>query len=603
MAIPSVKPNSALNSLNEINALAYSMLKRKYYGPNIESEINNRNELTRGQKITNEYLPDKLRLANNFSSLRNKYYGPNIESEINNRNELTRGQKITNEYLPDKLRLANAFSKLHNQYYGPNIESEINNRNASTTGKNIENQYLPEKLKNNNQKTFLENQFYIPKTKADIKKSEAITNKINTMTPLEAEKAVLENKFYTPEKRSQIKNRNSVTKNNEINNKYLDEKLQYDNAIHKFKKENPLLALSGTAQQVGALNYIRQHPELFNNNQIDSSMRYQPGKGYAPYNEEKIPSKKESDLENMLQQSIVNGLESNKKGTAQTKEFKNAKGYEDAKNGFIPFTNRTQKIENEEQRQRYMKALGLESSDNKKALENFREKSLNRKHWDGLTPDTKAHLVAIAQGAGIRGDEVEKKLSSGESFDDLLYDHGYDPKHPPEPIFELTAKNRSALNEREYASREVKYLSNFINDATGDYANRVKGYSTRFIKDSLLGKNEKQQAKFLSAVALSPELINLRLTLGGARSTVHAIKSMGEKSMLNVKVFESLVSNKVWHDMQSITDKELQKAFEASKSGYGQPKVSKKMPTLSNGTPDFSKMTDEELHAMVNGNG
>ncbi len=47
---------------------------------------------------------------------------------------------------------------------------------------------------------------------------------------------------------------------------------------------------------------------------------------------------------------------------------------------------------------------------------------------------------------------------------------------------------------------------------------------------------------------------------------------MTEKSMLNNKIFEPLVSNKVWHRTEKIMDDQLQKAFTASKKGYGQPK-------------------------------
>lgn len=387
--------------------------------------------------------------------LENKYYAPNIESEINNRNALTEGQNIENKYSPEKMQLANELARLTNKNYEPNIQSEINNRNA-------------------------------------------LTNKYNTMTPLEAQELRIKNQFM-PE---------------------------------KFRQE------------------AQRREYLLNNPQANN-------KAYAP-----------------------------------TNELKNAQFYQDAKAGFVPNTNRTQKVESPEQQKYYMDAFSPKNTH--KSIEEHQQKLLNRKHWDGLPVETKSHLVAIAQGAGIRGDEVEKHMSSGKDFNELLYDHGYDPNNPPEPIYELTKANQKALNEREYASREVKYLSDFINKATGDYANKVRGYSPGQVKDALYGKNDEQQAKFLAARLLSPELINLRLVLGGAKGTVHAIKSMTEKAMLDGKIFESLVSNKVWHRTQEIADKELQKAFLASKKGYGQPAVQSK-----NKKPDFSKMSDDELKAYI----
>ena len=371
-----------------------------------------------------------------MKELKNQYYAPDIESQINNRNALTQGQSIQNQYMPDKLRLANELAQLTNNNYEPNIQSVINNRNA-------------------------------------------LTNKYNTMTPLEADEL-------------------------KIKNQYMPERMK---------------------QEAEKRDYLLKNPQDRN-------------KAYAP-----------------------------------TNELKNAQFYQDAKAGFVPNTNRTQKLESPEQQKYYMDAFTPKNSH--ESIEKHQEKLLARKHWDSLPAETKSHLVAIAQGAGIRGDEVEKELSSGKSFDDILYSHGYDPKHPPEAIYELTKGNQKALNEREYASKEVKYLSDFINKATGDYANKVREYSPAQVKDALFDKNEEQQAKFLAARALSPELINLRLVLGGAKGTVHAIKSMAEKSMLNNKIFEPLVSNKVWHRTQEIMDKELQNAFLASKKGYGQPKEEK----------------------------
>lgn len=374
----------------------------------------------------------KKMLETKMQELRNQYYAPDIQSQINNRNSLTKGQDIQNEYMPDKLKLSNELAQLKNKNYEPNIQSEINNRNA-------------------------------------------LTNRYNTMTPLQAEELG-------------------------IKNKYMPERLM---------------------QEAEKRDYFLKNPQ-------------------------------------------------NNKSFAPTNELKNAQFFQDAKAGYIPNTNRTQKVESPEQQKFYMDAFSAKNPH--KIIEEHQQKLLARKHWDSLPSETKSHLVAIAQGAGIRGDEVEKELSSGKSFDDILYSHGYDPKHPPEAIYELTKSNQKSLNEREYASKEVKYLSDFINKATGDYASKVREYSPSQVKDALLGKNEEQQAKFLAARALSPELINLRLLLGGAKGTVHAIKSMGEKSMLNNKVFESLVSNKVWHRTQEIMDRELQKAFLASKKGYGQPK-------------------------------
>lgn len=122
--IPDVGPGGPLvTSLEGINSLAQHMLQRKYYAPDIESQINNRNALTAGQNIQNQYAPDKLRLANTLAALHNQYYGANAQSEIDNRNALTNKYNTLTPLEAKEL-------ELKNQYYPQITESNINAKKA-----------------------------------------------------------------------------------------------------------------------------------------------------------------------------------------------------------------------------------------------------------------------------------------------------------------------------------------------------------------------------------------------------------------------------------------------------------------------------------------
>ncbi len=117
--VADVGPGGPLvTSMSGINALRKQMLENKYYGPNMQSTIENRNALTQGQNIENQYMPEKLRLANAMAGLQNQYYAPNIQSEINSRNALT---NKTNTMLP--LEAEN--QRNVNKYYGPKMESDM----------------------------------------------------------------------------------------------------------------------------------------------------------------------------------------------------------------------------------------------------------------------------------------------------------------------------------------------------------------------------------------------------------------------------------------------------------------------------------------------
>lgn len=93
-------------------------------------------------------------LDNRMKELQNQYYGPNIQSEINNRNALTQGYNIANQFAPDRLRLANQLSQQQLNWNPTNWQSQNLYRDANTNKINqmlplevqeqtIKNQYLP----------------------------------------------------------------------------------------------------------------------------------------------------------------------------------------------------------------------------------------------------------------------------------------------------------------------------------------------------------------------------------------------------------------------------------------------------------------------------
>ncbi len=130
--VADVGPGGPLvTSMGGINALAHNMLKRKYYAPNIESEINQRNALTEGQNIQNQYAPDKLRLANILAELQNQYYAPNIQSEIGNRNALTQKYNTMTPLEAKELELKN---KYYPQVTKSGIEAQKSLSNYRNTG-------------------------------------------------------------------------------------------------------------------------------------------------------------------------------------------------------------------------------------------------------------------------------------------------------------------------------------------------------------------------------------------------------------------------------------------------------------------------------------
>lgn len=115
-------------------------------------------------------------LENKMNELKNQYYAPNIESEIAQRQALTKGYNIANEYAPERLRLANELSKQNLEWNPRKWQSEIENRNALTQGYNINNVFSPERLKLANEHQTQINSLYPELTKAQINAQNALSN-------------------------------------------------------------------------------------------------------------------------------------------------------------------------------------------------------------------------------------------------------------------------------------------------------------------------------------------------------------------------------------------------------------------------------------------
>jgi len=105
-------------------------------------------------------------LNNRKKELENQYYGPNIESEIANRNALTTGYQIANKYAPDRLRLANEYAEQINP--------------LKIRKQQLENDYAEETNPLNKTKLQIEVANLDAKIKAQIKAQEAMANWKNT---------------------------------------------------------------------------------------------------------------------------------------------------------------------------------------------------------------------------------------------------------------------------------------------------------------------------------------------------------------------------------------------------------------------------------------
>lgn len=221
------------------------------------------------------------------------------------------------------------------------------------------------------------------------------------------------------------------------------------------------------------------------------------------------------------------------------------------------------------------KAFGLtppsahkEPTEKDRATTEYMQKRANSFAYSTAPVDTKTYMIAQAAGMGIAPDKAINSFAEGKTVADLAKENGFDSDNLPEPDFSPTKGNITKLNERKAALGEMKHLSNFVIEGLGPYSETVLGWSPEQTINQLRGMDKQKQIKFIAARGIVPELTNMRLMTAGAKNTVHAIKSMQDKSLLNIKGLQSGVKPDVWASAQRLMDKELEQAMKASMSKF-----------------------------------
>ena len=513
--VPDTGPGGGLvTAMGGINALAHNMLKRKYYAPDMESQINNRNALTEGQKIDNQYAPERLNLANVFAQLRNQYYGPNIQSEINSRNELTKGQKFKNDNplmgMPGSAGQVGSLVWL-NKLKKENPEAYADMMERGIYPDDNQSQPQPQPQPNGN-----ELGSFVP----------SINQNENNQQPQPQPQAVQQPA-------------------NNINDPAM--------LLHQMLTRNKKISPS-TQKAIDI---------------ADLQAGFMPG------------TNKTQRIDQQTAKQIIDGLQ--KVDTTKHTQLYNAKQeLEEAKKMYGPDSQEVKDAES------YVHRIAVGANQ-------LSEKNAEGYAWTKAPINLKNSMLAQAAGMGIDPSAAEKSFTEGKTIADLAKEHGFDPKHLPQPDYLPTNGNITKLKERQAALAELKSLKDFTTKNLKPYSETFLGYSPKQIVDSALGRNKNQLTKFLAARALSQEENLVRLTVANARGTIPAIKSLSEKAMADIKDFRSLVSKDVFEGARNLIDSELEKALKAASKSY----TPKATGSNSNKIKPVHEMTLEEIKAEL----
>jgi hypothetical protein len=172
-------------------------------------------------------------------------------------------------------------------------------------------------------------------------------------------KAQQENQWYGPNMQSQIGLRGaqaghlgSLTTGQNITNKFLPQTLQSQLDASQFKANNPLLGMTGGAGQIGALLYLKQHPELMGEQQQGgfgqpnandlASLAQSQGQSYMPsigqQQQPQMGGQQMPNAQDLLRQSIMASLKPKQKQFAPSNILKLQNELKDIESGVYPGT-------------------------------------------------------------------------------------------------------------------------------------------------------------------------------------------------------------------------------------------------------------------------
>lgn len=188
------------------------------------------------------------------------------------------------------------------------------------------------------------------------------------------------------------------------------------------------------------------------------------------------------------------------------------------------------------------------------AQSNYYQSRASGFNFQSLPPTEKSYMIAQAAGIGLPPLQGAAYFNNGGTLEQLAQQKGLDPNNLPTPLYAATPATVQLIQRRNQALNEINTIQPEITAGMSPYARQFGGYAPSQIADAIQNDNPDQQARFLAARALMPEMASLRLKAMGGNIGIEAIKEVNNQSMGNIKSFQSLVSPKVYTAAQNYVD-------------------------------------------------
>jgi hypothetical protein len=245
-------------------------------------------------------------------------------------------------------------------------------------------------------------------------------------------------------------------------------------------------------------------------------------------------------------------------------------------------------------------------------LENIkRQMGGSSRAFSKLPMDVKRAQIAQAAAFGLDYAEAGNRLNNGETLEQIAAGEGIpaEEMYNYEPIYPAGQTAISQVQKRQGAEAELDSLTEQYRGMIDKYSDvrTVGGYSPTQVMDAIQGKNVDDQADFIVATMLYPEITYNRLRLAGAETGISSLEHLESVAADKFKAFVPLFNNaelkdKVISKMNSTLGKasEVANAAILNPIGAAQKRKEKKIKEEATHTiKDENNLSEEDIDAQI----
>lgn len=425
-------------------------------------------------------------------------------------------------------------------------------------------------------KSALENMFYAPNIKSEIDYRNAMKNRANTLTPLEAAKMQLDNDYYVSKAKSLMDLQNAQT--NKINYVLTHPGYMGGEDTKTIQSLIDLGLIPGNSIKPASIQ--NNNPPIG----IPQSVTTQ-NTDMLQGNSRLVPAPATNNLNFTIPPQNQNPVDMNPQ---QNNPVANM-GF--SGNPAAPFNTGNPLVDNILNR-RYAQP----------AYQNQMTKAFN---WVHLPVEQKNQLIAQGLGMGIDPIQMQRYVNDGLSLPQIAQKEGLDPENLPPPIYPPTTATKTRTQQVAQVSHELDYISSAVTPVIKRYADTFLGISPEKWKDMISSDPAAQDryGEYIGALSLQSGLATGRALMEGTtRPGIEIMKAIRDSSLKGIDTHSPVkMTGRSFEKAQNFINEKLRKGARIRIttgmnpfSEISRQKVNKKNENNSSAPTGMTRMVDQK---------